>query len=305
MKNIMRVPDFSKLRFAVEANTTVTTDLEPAISIDHVERIAANINTLMAVLGITQMTPMASGTVVKRYKSTVTLGEKQAAEGDVIPLSKVDRKELAPLTLELDPKRKLTTAQAIQKVGRTIALDRTDSLLSQEVAKGIKKKFFDLISADTATRAAGGTNLQKAAAQAWASLVKYFDDKDVTPVFFVNPLDVANWLGDATITTQNAFGFQYLENFLGLGTAFMNPSAHEGKVFATATENLNGVYVPNGGDVAGLFDLTYDESGMIGMTHSRVDDRASIQTLLMSGVMFYPEDASGIIESDIAAAGNG
>ena len=86
-----------------------------------------------------------------------------------------------------------------------------------------------------------------------------------------------------------------------MGTAFVSPKVTKGTIFATATENLNGVYVPQGGDVADAFDLTYDESGMIGMTHSRADDRASIQTLIMAGVLFYPEDAAGIIKSTISA----
>ena len=36
------------------------------------------------------------------------------------------------------------------------------------------------------------------------------------------------------------------------------------------------------------------------MTHSRADDRASIQTLIAMGVLFFPEDASGVIVSEIA-----
>ena len=40
---------------------------------------------------------------------------------------------------------------------------------------------------------------------------------------------------------------------------------------------------------------------MVGMTHSRADDRASIQTLIMTGVVFYPEDATGIVKSAINA----
>ena len=64
-------------------------------------------------------------------------------------------------------------------------------------------------------------------------------------------------------------------------------------------ENLNGVYVPQGGDVANAFSMSFDETGLVGMTHSRVDERASVQTLLALGVLFYPEDASGVIKSKI------
>lgn len=292
---------YKTLYFAAEANTTTSTDIEPAVSIDHVNRLVNNISTLQRALGITRMTPMPAGTQIKRYKTTVTKGAKQSAEGDIVPLSKVERKPIDALTLKLEPYRKLTTAQAIQSAGKAVALDETDTALSREVGKDVRDSFFTMITAGTATAAAGGPTLQSAIAQAWAKLAVYFEDMDATPVYFVNPLDVATYLGDAAITTQDAFGFRYVENFLGMGNAFVSPRITQGNVYATITENLNGVYVPQGGDVAESFDLTYDESGMIGMTHSRADDRASIQTLIMAGVLFYPEDASGVIKSQINA----
>lgn len=297
----MKTFDFNTLYFAVEDNTTTSTDVDPAISIDHVNRLVSNINTLTKALGITSMKSMAAGNMIKRYKTTVTKGGKQAAEGDVIPLTKVERKPLAPIELKLTPYRKLTTAQSIQKSGRDVALVETDTALVKEIQKDVKADFFKMITAEGGTAAAGGKTLQEAIAQAWGSLSVYFEDKDVTPVFFVNPLDVASYLGTAQITTQTAFGFQYIENFLGLGTAFISASVTAGNVYATVSENLNGAYADQSGDVSDSFDLTMDESGMVGMTHSRADDRASIQTLIMTGVVFYPEDATGIVKSEINA----
>lgn len=290
--------DYLKLYFDVEENTNVSTDFEPAISIDHTQRIAENIDTLRRALGITNLTPMNAGTQVKIYKSTVTKATAKAAEGDVIPLSKVERKLDRTLTLALDKYRRLTTAEAIQKSGSAIALDESDTKLEAEIRKDVRSAFFALINGATGT-AAGGSGLQEAAAQLWASMSVYYEDKDVTPVYFVNPLDVATYLGNAQITMQTAFGFNYIENFLGLGNAFVTPQVTKGSVYATVTENLNGVYVPQSGDVAEAFDLTYDETGIVGMTHSRADDRASIQTLIMLGVLFYVEDISGVFKSVI------
>lgn len=287
------------LYFDVETNTNISTDFEPAITIDHVNRIAENIETLRNALSVTQMIPMPAGSTINRYKTTVTKGAKQPAEGDIIPLSKVERKPLTPLVLELTPYRRLTTAQAIQRVGMSLALNQADDALVQEIRKDVRNDFFTMITANTATAAAGGATLQAAIAQAWGSMATYFEDKDATPVYFVNPLDVATYLGGANISTQTAFGFDYVENFLGMGTAFITPRVTQGDVFATAKENINCVYVPQGGDVADAFDLTFDETGIVGMTHSRADDRASVQSLILMGVLFYPEDASGIIKSHI------
>lgn len=299
----MKIFDYKKLIFDVEANTTASTDLDPAVSIDHVNRLVQNIDTLTKALGITSMKPMPAGNTIKRYKTSITKGGKQAAEGDIIPLTKAERKALAPITLELNPYRKLTTAQAIQKVGKAIALEETDEALMKEIQKDVRNDFFTMVTSAGATTAAGGNTLQKAIAQAWGSLSVYFEDRDVTPVFFLNPLDVADYLGSATISTQTAFGFQYVENFLGLGNAFISPRITKGEVYATAQENLNGAYADQSGDVADSFSLTYDESGMIGMTHSRADDRASIQTLVMTGIVFYTEDAAGVIKSTITPGG--
>jgi len=247
------------------------------------------------------MIPMPAGSTIKRYKTVVTRGAKQAAEGDIVPLSKVERKPLEPIELKLDPHRRLTTAQAIQRVGAPRALNEADAALVGEIRTDVNTAFFDLITAETAQTVPGGANLQSACAQGWGKLASYYDNKDVTPIFFVSPLDVADYLGSAVISTQTAFGVKYLENFLGLGTAIITPKVAKGAVYCTAEENLNGAYVPQGGDVADAFGLHYDETGLVGVTHSRADDRASIQTLIMLGVVLYPEDASGIFKATIGA----
>lgn len=295
--------DYKTLFFDAEANTTKSSDLAPVISYDHANRLSDNINTLAAILGVTEMIPMPAGATVNRYKTTVTKGAKQATEGDIVPLTKVEQKPLAPLTLKLNPYRKVTTAQAIQSAGQELALNKTDSVLLNEVRKDIRNDFFDTIATSSASTKAGtAATMQKALAKAWGKLKAYFEDVDATPVFFVNPLDMADYLGDANISVQTEFGFTYVENFMALGTVISTPRVEQGHVFATASENLNGVYVPQSGDVATAFDLTYDESGLVGMTHSRADDRASIQTLVMAGVLFYAEDASGVIEATISPA---
>ena len=53
---------------------------------------------------------------------------------------------------------------------------------------------------------------------------KFYEDEDATPVFFVSSDDVAEYLGSAQITMQTAFGWTYIENFLGLGTAIVTPA---------------------------------------------------------------------------------
>jgi hypothetical protein len=284
--------------FDPETGTNVSSDFAPAISIDHVNRLNEGFKTLANALGITQLIPMPAGSIIKRWTKTVTKAASQVGEGEVIGLSKVTRTALDDLTLTLKKYRRLTTAEAIQKVGADIAIDEADEALVGEVRKEVKSAFFTLINGASTTQT-GGATLQATLAALWGKIQTVFDDVDCTPVFFVNPIDVATYLGTASISTQTAFGFEYVENFLGLGKAFISPAVTAGTVFATAAENLNCAYIPQSGDLGDAFGLTFDESGMVGMTHMLEGDRASVQTLILSGVLFYPEDASKIVKSTI------
>lgn len=287
---------------AVITNTIVTTDVAPAISIDMVNNLSMSIRSLMEVLGVVDLEPIAEGNTIKIYSTSVGQPPAQVAEGDEIPLTAVDLVEGTPITMTLKKYRKLVTAEAIQKTGRERAIYKTDEALIGAIRGDIKGDFFTAVKGGTGT-ATAGANLQAQLAQNWGAMqVFYKDYGDVNPVHFVNPLDVADYLGSASITTQEAFGFRYVEDFLGLGTVVMSADIDKGDVYSTAQENLRGYYVPANGSVGQEFELTSDETGMVGITHGRVLERASIQSLLMTGVRFFPEVANGIIKGTIAGA---
>ena len=293
----MKNKEFRMLQlFAAEEGTTLSTDLAPAISVDFVTRIAQNIVELQQLLGITDLVPMAAGTDVKIYKWTVEDLADQVGEGEEIGLTKVKRTLANTITLDLDKYRRNTTAEAIQRVGRSIAINQSDEKLIQKVQKGIKGSLYTALKAGTGT--ATGANLQVVLANLWAKLQGYYEDEDVTPVYFINQQDVADHLGTAQITMQTAFGFTYIENFLGLGTAIISPQVTVKKPIATAKENMRGAYVPMSGDVAQTFNLTADTTGLVGMTHSTKTGNATVDTLLMSCVKFFPEFQDSVPGSD-------
>ena len=292
MKNKMKLQ-----LFAAPTNTTVAADLEPAISVDFTSRIAQNIAELQRVLGISEMLPMPAGTDIKIYKITRKNTPTQVGEGETIPLTEMERKLVKTITMDINKYRKNTTVEAIQKVGRNLAVNQTDEKLISEIQKDIKKQFYTALATGTGT--ATGTNLQATLANLWAKLQTYYEDMDVLPIYFINPQDVADYLGTAQITMQTAFGFTYIENFLGLGTAIVSPQVTAKAPIATARENLNGAYAPVSGDVGQTFGLTSDETGMIGMTHQMKSENATIDTLIMSDVVFYPEFADGVFKGTI------
>lgn len=278
-------------------NTILSTDIEPGISIDFTTRISNNIKSLMAILDITELEPMASGNQIKLYTMSKTNTPSQVAEGEVIPLTKIDRKLAKTIELTLKKYRKNTTAEAIQRVGRDLAVNATDEKMILEVQKDIKSAFYTALGTGTGT--AEGTNLQTVLANLWAALQTRYDDMDVSPVYFIHPNDAADYLGNAQVTMQTAFGFTYVENFLGLGTAIITPKVTEGSPVATAKENINGAYVPAGGDVAQTFNLTFDSTGLVGMTHQVQTSNASVDTLMFSGVVFFPEYVDGVFKGTI------
>lgn len=288
---------FDLQRFAAEENAIVTTDLEPAISVDFTSRISQNITELQTLLGISDLTPMASGNLIKVYKTSVENNPDQVGEGEKISLTKVTRKLAATIELSLAKYRKETTAEAIQRSGREVAVNVTDEKLVGKVQKDIKKTLYQTL--ETGTGRVTGTNLQITLAALWAALQNKYEDEDVSPIFFINPTDVATYLGTAQITMQNAFGFTYIQNFLGLGTAIISPQVTAKAPIATISQNINGAYVPASGDVGQTFSLISDATGLIGMTHYIGGDNAVVNTLILSGVKFFVEYADGVFIGSI------
>lgn len=290
------------IQLFAEANMNAAADLEPGISIDFVSNFNSNITELQKVLGITDMESMAAGTTIKIWEMKQVNTPAQVGEGETIGLTKVERKHVRDIELTLNKYRRATSAEAIQKVGRNMAINQCDEKLVSNIQKDIKKNFYDVLL--TGTGEAGGATMQAALANAWAKLNVFHEDEGATPIHFLSPMDVGEYLGTAQISTQTAFGMTYVEDFLGLGTVVISPRVTQGKVISTAKENLHGAYIPaNSGDVAQSFGLTADSTGLMGMKHSADDTNATINTLIMSGVVFYPERLDGVFVGNITGAG--
>lgn len=293
-----------------ETNLTASADLAPEISIDYVNRFTTGIRKLQKILGITSLMRVPVGATIKTYKYTDDIEDGTVTEGDIIPLSKISKAPDQTYTLGLSKWRRNTSAEAVQSKGRQVAINDTDARLIAGIQNQLRDDLFGAITGTTKTSTAG-TDLQSTLANMWGALTVLFEDYDgfadpdgdqADPgfVFFVNPLDVAEYLGSATVTTQNVFGMRYLKDFLGLGTTFTSSKVTKGTVFGTAAQNLNIAYVPaTGGDLSSTFNLTGDATGMIGMTHAIKTDNATIDTLVMGGWKIFPEISDAIFKGTI------
>lgn len=286
------------IQLFAEEGTIKSTDMEPGISIDYATKLHSNIAELQKLLGIAELDSVSAGTTIEIYKSKVTNDPEQVEEGETIGLTHVERKLEKTITLKLEKYRWNTTAENIQKMGREKAINDSDEVVLAKIRKDIKGRFF--ANLETGTGEAAGVGLQATLAKAWAAVTKYFEDMDVTPIYFVSTDDVADYLSTSTVGLSQTFGLSYLENFLGMGTAIVSPRLTAGKVIATAKENLRGVHInASSGDVARTFGLTADSTGLVGMKHYLKDDNATVGTLAMAGITFYPEVTDGVIVGTI------
>lgn len=286
---------------AAETNTIMQADLARVRVADFNLQFTGNLQKMTEALGVTRKIAVQEGAALKMLKVTGILASGNVAEGELIPLSKYTTEEVAVGEVKLNKWRKGTTAEAILKGGYDQAVGATTDKMVKDIQKTIRGDLFTFMKTGTGT--ATGATLQAALANGWGKLAVLFEDDAVETVFFLNPMDVADYLGTAQVEMQTLFGMNYIKNFLGLGDVFLNSNVQQGKYYATAKENIVLYYVNVGaGDIKSAFGLTTDETGYIGINEYADKDTARVIDLVMSGVTFFPERKDGIVVGTIAGA---
>ena len=286
---------------AAENNLIKSADLARAREIEFTYTFGESIKKLMEALGVTRKIAKQAGTTLKAYKATGTLQDGNVAEGDLIPLSKYVTEPVAFEEIKIKKWRKATSAEAIVEKGYSQAVTMTTDAMLKDVQKGVRKSFFDFLA--TGTGEASGATFQATLAQAWGQLQILFEDDEIGAVYFMNPLDVADYLATANISLQNAFGMTYVENFLGLGTVIFNSSVPKGKVYATAKDNIVLYYIPvNGADLNEAFSFTSDATGLVGIHEAPDYTNMTASDTVVSGLVLFAERIDGIVVGTIAGA---
>lgn len=285
-----------------ETNLIKKAQMARVREVDFVSQFTHNsLNKLMEVMGVTRKIPVMEGTTIYVYSTSGTLQDGAVAEGEIIPLSQYATTKTPVTDITLSKWRKAVSAEAIKKSGYDAAVGDTDAALLRDVQKGIRSNFFTFLNGTiTGSETASGTGLQAALADAWGQIQVKFEDDTAEAVYFVNPTDVAEYLGSAQISVQTAFGMNYIENFLGLGTVIMSSRVTAGTFIATAKQNLIMYYLTMNGDVANAFDLTADETGYVGIKSGyQNEERAQIESLVMAGILMGVEYAAGVVKGTI------
>jgi len=288
-----------------ETNLITVQQMAKVREVDFVHQFTHNsLAKLIEVLGVTRKIPMMEGTTMYYYTTTGTLQSGAVPEGEIIPLSRYATTKTPIGEITLNKWRKAVSAEAIKKSGYDAAVGDTDAALLRDVQKGVRTNMFNFLNGTiTGSITATGVGLQKALAAGWGKLQVAFEDDTAASVFFVNPEDLADYLGGAQITMQTVFGMNYIEDFLGLGTVIASSRITKGTYIATAKQNIIVYYLTMNGDVARAFDLTADELGFIGIKSGyQNEERAQIESLVMDGIQILVEYAGGVVKGTITAS---
>ncbi|MGY3766835.1 hypothetical protein ACWOAH_09950 [Vagococcus vulneris] len=278
----------------------VTTDgLGEIKSIDFVNLFGYSIDELLQVLGVTRRMTLTKDEKVQTYKWVRTMAANNAVgEGETIPLSKVERKKDREFVVPLHKYRKVVTAEAIDRHGYDMAVNETDREILEEVQDAIKNQFFTYLG--TAPTKQKATGLQSALSLGWGEAKKYFRG-NVPMISFINPMDVAKYLGEAPIQSgaSTDYGFTLLTGFLNQ-TVVVFDSIPEGKVYTTA---VNNIVLANkdvsSSEMARTFNLTTEQSGLIGVTHGTTLNNLTVETVALEGIQLFTEVLNGVVETTI------
>lgn len=290
-----------------KTNLTMTADMQiEARKIDFVTRFALNWEHLRTILGIMRPIRKQPGAVLKSKKATLTLASGTVGEGEEIPYSKANIVEIPYAEMTVEKFAKAVSIESIKDHGYDVAVGMTDDAFLFELQDNVTARFYTYLNTGSLT--ASETTWQRALAMAKGNVVNKFKQMHRTcteVVGFANVLDLYDYLGDANITIQSAFGFQYVKDFMGYKVVFLLSDAEiaRGRVIATPVENIALYYVdPSDSDFAkaGLVYTTDGETNLIGFHTQGNYNTAVSESFAIMGMTLFAEYLDAIAVIDVA-----
>lgn len=288
---------------AVVPNTTTTNQITtPVREIDFVSRFESNWDALREILGIMNPIRKTPGTKLVSSRASIVLQDGAVAEGDEVPLSQANVVPVAYKDITLQKYRKRVTAEAVDKYGAAVAIQKTDDALLNELQGKVLDEFYEF--ALTGELTSNEDTFQMAVAMAIAKVKDKFKKMRLNYsniVVFANTLDVGRYVGAANITMQTQNGVEYLKNFLGAETMIVSSEIPAGTVLAIPADNIVLYYIdPADGDFQQL-GLVYTTgngvTNLIGVHKEGVYDHVSGDTHVVMGMVLWAEylDAIAVV----------
>lgn len=287
-----------------KANLTMTADMTvTAREIDFVSRFARNWDHLRDILGIVRPIRKQPGAVLKSKTASITLASGTVGEGEEIPYSKATIVETPYAEMTVEKYAKAVSIESIKDHGYDVAVGMTDDAFLFELQDNVTARFYTYLNTGTLT--SSETSWQRALAMAKGKVINKFKQMHRTcteVVGFANVLDLYDYLGDAAISVQSAFGFQYIKDFMGYKVVFLlsDEEIARGKVIATPVENIALYYVdPGDSDFAraGLVYTTDGLTNLIGFHTQGNYNTAVSESFAIMGMTLFAEylDAIAVV----------
>jgi len=297
---------------AVITNTTTTTQFSQMTvkELDFITRFESTWQALIDILGIMRPIEKQPGTKLVSSVASITLANGTVAEGDEVPLSLATVTPVAYADLTFQKYRKAVTVEAVDKYGAAIAVQKTDDALLNELTGNVLDDFYTF--AQTGTLTDTYSTFQMAVAMAIAKVknkwkVMRRDYSNI--VAFVNTLDLGEYLGGAPISTQTAYGLEYLKNFLGAETVIVTSEIPQKMVLATPADNIVLYYSdPSNADFKELgLDYTTGNgpTNLIGIHKEGNYGRVMGETHALMGMKLWAEYLDGIAKITIGSNSTG
>lgn len=293
---------------AVIANTTTTAQITvQAKEIDLAARFNATWEALTEIMGVMRPIRKTPGTRLVSSKASIVLQDGAVAEGDEVPLSQARVEPVSFKDLALKKYRKRVTAEAVEKFGAAVAVQKTDDALLNELQGVVLDEFYEF--ALTGTLTGEEDTFQMAVSMAIGKVKDKFKKMRLNygqVVVFANTLDVHRYLGTTQISTQTSNGVEYLKNFLGADVLIASSEIPEGKVLAIPADNIVLYYIdPSDSDFSELglvYTTAGGETNLIGVHKEGVYGHASGDTHVLMGMTMWAEYIDAIAVITIAAA---
>lgn len=293
---------------AVVTNTTGTNNISVNVrEIDFVSRFEANWQALIEIMGIMRPVKKQAGTKLVSSKATVSLQSGAVAEGDEVPLSQATVTPVYYEDITLEKYRKRVTAEAVDKFGAAVAVQKTDDAFLNELTNNVLDSFYTF--AQTGTLTSNEETFQMALSMAVTKVKDKFKKLRLNysnVVAFVNTIDVGRYLGSANVSLQTKNGIEYLKDFLGANTVIVTSEIPEGTVIATPADNIVLYYIDPSSQFAEL-GLIYTTGGtptnLIGIHKEPVYGRVSGDTHAIMGMKLFAEyiDAIAVVKVSAGA----
>lgn len=287
---------------AVTSGTTTTSQISLNVKeLDFVTRFETNWQALIEIMGISRPIKRQAGTKLVSSTASVTLQSGAVAEGDEVPLSQATVTPVYYEEITLEKYRKRVTAEAVDKFGAAVAVQKTDDAFLNELTGNVLDAFYTF--AQTGTLTDNQATFQMALSMAVHKVKDKFKKMHLNygnVVAFVNTIDVGRYLGGADISIQSKNGVEYIKDFLGARTVIISSEIPEGTIIATPADNIVLYYIDPSTEFAALgleYTTGNTPTNLIGVHKEAVYGRVSGDTHAVMGMKLFAEylDAIAVV----------